>query len=121
MTTKRGSKLYYSITEVAEIADIEPYILRYWESEFSILHPKKNRAGNRIYRDKDIDIVFLIKYLLYEEGYTIDGAKRKIRRYKEKDIPLDNLAQGSLEEEYYQVLIELLEGLKELKQMLSYQ
>lgn len=116
---ERGSKLYYSITEVAEIADVEPYILRYWESEFTIVHPKKNRAGNRIYRDKDIETIFQIKYLLYDEGYTIDGAKRKIREYKEKGKPLETLTQKSLEDEYYDALREIKEGLEELKEILE--
>lgn len=75
-------KIYYSITEVAQATHLKPHILRYWETEFPILKPKKNRAGNRAYRKKDIEIVLLIKKLLYEEGFTIDGAKRRIRELK---------------------------------------
>jgi len=76
--------MYYSITEVAELTGLKPHILRYWETEFSILHPKKNRAGNRAYRVKDIEIVKLIKRLLYTEGYTIEGAKRQIRKLRQQ-------------------------------------
>ena len=75
-------KLYYSITEVSDFTDLKPHILRYWETEFAILRPKKNRAGNRAYRDKDIQHIQLIKKLLYEEGYTIEGAKKRLRQLR---------------------------------------
>lgn len=81
-TIRRKEKLYYSITEVGEMTELKPHILRYWETEFSFLRPKRNRAGNRIYRRKDIDLVQLIKSLLYVEGYTIEGAKHRIRKIK---------------------------------------
>lgn len=70
-------KTYYSISEVCAQTGLEPHVLRYWESEFPQLHPKKNRAGNRAYRDRDIEIIRYIQYLLYEEQYTIPGAKKK--------------------------------------------
>lgn len=70
-------KTYYSISEVCSMTSLEPHVLRYWESEFTQLHPKKNRAGNRAYREKDIETIEYIKYLLYEEQYTIPGAKKK--------------------------------------------
>ena len=71
-------KLYYSISEVSKMTSLKPYVLRYWESEFSELKPSKNRAGNRIYRSNDIKIVLLIKKLLYVDKYTIAGAKQKL-------------------------------------------
>jgi DNA-binding transcriptional MerR regulator len=73
------NKLYYSISEVAEMTSVKPHVLRYWESEFPELRPKKNRAGNRSYRDKDIRTVMTIKNLLYEEGYTIAGARNRLK------------------------------------------
>ena len=79
----KPTKMYYSITEVAELLGLKPHILRYWETEFSILHPKKNRAGNRAYRKKDIEVVKLIKQLLYTEGFTIEGAKRQIKKLRD--------------------------------------
>jgi DNA-binding transcriptional MerR regulator len=82
-----NKKTYYSISEVCTKTALEPHVLRYWESEFAQLRPKKNRAGNRAYRDKDIEIIKYIKYLLYEEQYTIPGAKRKLAEAKEFDIP----------------------------------
>ncbi len=69
-------KLYYSISEVSKLTDLEQYILRYWESEFDQLKPSKNRAGNRIYTNKDIKMILLIKKLLRKEKYTIEGAKK---------------------------------------------
>jgi DNA-binding transcriptional MerR regulator len=71
-------KAYYSIREVCDQTGLEPHVLRYWESEFSQLRPKKNRAGNRAYREKDILVVQFIKHLLYQEQYTISGAKKKL-------------------------------------------
>ena len=71
-------KLYYSISEVSKITGLKQYVLRYWESEFSQLKPPKNRAGNRTYRQKDIDLIQQIKSLLYKEKFTIDGARKQL-------------------------------------------
>ena len=71
-------KLYYSIGEVSDLTNLKAYVLRYWETEFSSLKPPKNRAGNRTYRQKDIDIILEIKDLLYNKKYTIDGARNSI-------------------------------------------
>tara|TARA_Y100001968_G_C19077872_1_gene581572 strand:+ start:290 stop:652 length:363 start_codon:yes stop_codon:yes gene_type:complete len=68
-------KLYYSIGEVSELTNLKAYILRYWETEFSLLKPPKNRAGNRTYRQKDIEIILEIKDLLYNKKFTIEGAR----------------------------------------------
>ena len=72
-------KLYYSISEVSEITKLKAYVLRYWETEFSQLSPPKNRAGNRTYRQKDIEIILKIKDLLYDKKYTIDGARNCLK------------------------------------------
>jgi DNA-binding transcriptional MerR regulator len=72
-------KLFYKIGEVCEIADIPPHVLRYWETEFPSLKPVKNSAGQRVYRPKDIELILTIRRLLYEEGFTISGARKKIR------------------------------------------
>lgn len=74
-------KLYYSISEVSKLTGIEQYILRYWETEFEQLKPQKNRAGNRIYTNKDIQLILYIKNLLRERKYTIDGAKKILENY----------------------------------------
>jgi DNA-binding transcriptional MerR regulator len=73
-----GKKTYYSISEVCSQTELEPHVLRYWETEFSQLRPKKNRAGNRTYREKDIELIQYIKNLLYDQQFTIPGAKKKM-------------------------------------------
>lgn len=81
-----NSKLYYSISEVAEITSLEQHVLRYWETEFAKLKPKKNRAGNRQYRDKDIQIIKYIKTLLHNDMYTVQGARKKLSDSSYKEI-----------------------------------
>ena len=83
-----GKKLFYKIGEVCKTCGIEPHVLRYWESEFRVLSPTKNRAGQRIYREKDLKMIQTIKQLLYEEGYTIAGANKKLLEDGNSDLPL---------------------------------
>jgi len=78
-----GIKLYYSISEVAELTDLQPYTLRAWEKEFACLRPKRARGKNRAYRERDIGIVLLIKQLLYQERYTTQGVKQKLKNEPE--------------------------------------
>jgi DNA-binding transcriptional MerR regulator len=73
-------KQFFRIGEVAEIAAVEPYVLRFWETEFDTLAPKKSKSNQRRYSRKDVELVLLIRDLLYEEGYTIAGAKRQLRK-----------------------------------------
>lgn len=75
---RQDTKLYYSISEASAIAKVKPHVLRYWETQFKMLRPKKNKAGNRMYRKRDLKLIQLIKELLYEKGYTIAGARRKL-------------------------------------------
>ena len=77
---KPAKKIFHKIGEVCELTKTEPYVLRYWESEFPFLAPEKNRAGQRIYSDDDIQMVLAIKRLLYEEGYTTAGARRRLEK-----------------------------------------
>ncbi len=81
MKTLSIKKLYYSISEVSKITEVEQYVLRYWETEFDGLKPQKNRAGNRIYTNKDIQLILYIKVLLREKKYTIEGAKKILENY----------------------------------------
>jgi DNA-binding transcriptional MerR regulator len=71
-------KLFFKIGEVCDIVGVQPHVLRYWESEFPMLQPQKNRAGQRTYRRKDVEMALRIRELLYDEGFTIAGAKRKL-------------------------------------------
>lgn len=92
-------KLYFRIGEVAKLAGIKPYVLRFWESEFSGLGPKKSGTGHRLYRRKDVELVLEIKRLLYEKRFTIEGA-RKVLESKPKREPVKQQAparrQGEL-------------------------
>lgn len=76
---EKGEKLYYRIGEVSRITEVKPYVLRYWESEFRWMAPGKSRSQQRLYRQRDIDVILLIKKLLYEERFTIAGARKRLR------------------------------------------
>jgi DNA-binding transcriptional MerR regulator len=78
-------KLYYSISEVSRLTGLEPYVLRYWETEFDEIRPQKNRAGNRIYSDRDIKFILRIKELLREQRYTLEGAKAILKTERASD------------------------------------
>jgi DNA-binding transcriptional MerR regulator len=80
MDSRFPEKLFYRIGDVAEITDIKPHVLRYWETEFGGLHPRKNRAGQRIYERRDVELILEIKKLLYEQRYTISGARKLLIR-----------------------------------------
>jgi DNA-binding transcriptional MerR regulator len=92
-------KLYYSISEVSKITDIEQYVLRYWETEFEQLSPQKNRAGNRIYTNKDIRLILYIKELLREKKYTIEGAKKILEDYEQNKKPIIEIKEKKSEPE----------------------
>jgi DNA-binding transcriptional MerR regulator len=80
------SKLYRSISEVSDLVGVKPHVLRYWETQFSMLRPKKNRAGNRMYRPEEVRLIMQIKELLYARRFTIAGARRRLLDVrKEKD------------------------------------
>jgi DNA-binding transcriptional MerR regulator len=89
MTTVIPDKLFFKIGEVAELAGVEQHVLRYWEDELDILKPTKNKSGQRLYQKKDVELVLEIKRLLYEEKFTIAGAKNKLKRFKSKGTQLD--------------------------------
>ena len=71
-------KLYFKIGEVSELLGVEPYVLRYWETEFPVLSPKKSGTGHRLYRRKDVELLLRIKHLLYEKRFTIEGARKHL-------------------------------------------
>jgi len=75
-------RLYFRIGDVAEIADVKPHVLRYWESEFSEIQPEKSSTGQRVYRKRDVETVLMIKHLLYIEKYSIEGARLRIREMR---------------------------------------
>ena len=89
-------KLYYSISEVSKITEVEQYVLRYWETEFEELKPQKNRAGNRIYTNKDIQLILQIKNLLREKKYTIEGAKKILENYSSSEVIINEESENQI-------------------------
>lgn len=110
-------RLYFSIAQVSKVTGIKPYVLRYWETEFSELRPAKNSAGNRVYRKSDIKMVFLIKRLLYQEKYTIEGARQFLHRLRQQrdkklQMSLNEMNKGDLLQEIRKTLLEMLKILE---------
>ncbi len=120
-------KLYYSISEVSKITGLEQYVLRYWENEFEQLKPQKNRAGNRIYTNKDIQLILFLKKLLREEKYTIDGAKKVLQNYNPNEefnleIPVKEEVEKKNQEIETRAKIDnqtLLKDLRDIKELLQ--
>ena len=97
---KQIKKLYYSIGEVSKMTELKAYVLRYWETEFKQLKPPKNRAGNRTYRQSDIDLIHFIKDLLYAKKFTIEGARHQLateKDSKKEDVaaPVESVQQAA--------------------------
>ncbi len=117
-------KLYYSISEVSKITNIEQYVLRYWETEFEQLKPQKNRAGNRIYTNKEIQLILHIKTLLRERKYTIEGAKKILENYAPEKVlqssEVDKEMSGNEEQQSYKREKTALQNdLEEVKSLLE--
>jgi len=143
MTIAIPEKQYFKIGEVSEILDVEPYVLRYWESEFKILKPTRTRARQRLYHKRDLELLVEIKHLLYDEKFTIAGAKKRLQEMK-KQASAEKKAKkparslrGRQEEElqepaesqtpllsdsqpdYRELLLEIKKELKELRNILE--
>ena len=97
-------KLYYSIGEVSKMVDLKSYVLRYWETEFKQLSPPKNRAGNRTYRKKDIDLIIDIKDLLYNKKFTIEGARSMLSSKKSSESPLLDKQLDTIKKELLEII-----------------
>lgn len=87
-------RTYFTIAEASERLDVRPHVLRYWETQFPMLRPKKGRSGSRMYRTRDLELLQRIKTLLYEKGFTIKGAKRRLRVESKRDAPEGQLGLG---------------------------
>ncbi len=106
------SKLYRSISEVSDMLDVKPHVLRYWETQFSMLRPKKNRAGNRMYRPDEVKLLLRIKDLLYDRRYTIEGARRTLLDERREESP--QVEMGFDQAERHMTIYEVKEGLRDL-------
>ncbi|MBA3894211.1 MAG: MerR family transcriptional regulator [Gemmatimonadales bacterium] len=82
MSNSRQVQEFYSIGEVCSLTDLKPHVLRYWESQFRFLNPAKNRSGNRVYKTREVELIMLVKQLLYTEKFTIDGARQRIDQHR---------------------------------------
>ena len=102
-------KLYYSIGEVADMFEVNVSLLRFWEKEFDILKPKKNKKGNRMFTTKDLDNLKIIYHLLKERGYTLEGAKKKLK--ENKDDTINNIEIVNRLKDIRQFLVKLKEQL----------
>ena len=103
MTPSEPVQEFFSIGEVCSLTDLKPHVLRYWESQFRFLNPAKNRSGNRVYQRKEIELIMLVKHLLYTEKYTIDGARQKIDEHR-RGGELKPAARAALDVEALQSL-----------------
>jgi DNA-binding transcriptional MerR regulator len=116
MEFKVPQKQLFKIGEVCEMMEVEPHTLRFWEKEFEDFNPQKNPMNQRVYRPRDIEIAYLIKKLLYQEGYTIEGARRQLKREIAK---LDRDGNGFPQEEVLEGLRKILGELKEILTILK--
>lgn len=112
-------KLYFKIGEVSRLTKVEPYVLRYWESEFKMVNPQKSRSNQRVYRRRDIELILEIKRLLYKEGYTLEGAKRRLRAIqRQRDKQLELNLQGE-KGRYLKGLKTIKDGLHSIRRLLG--
>jgi len=116
MTAPRPIQEFYSIGDVCQLTDLKPHVLRYWESQFRFLNPAKNRSGNRVYQRREIELIMLVKHLLYSEKYTIEGARRRIEQYRRTGL-LKSEARFALQKETIEnlstelnTILEILDG-----------
>ncbi len=141
MTIAIPEKQYFKIGEVSEILNVEPYVLRYWESEFKILKPTRTRARQRLYHKRDLELLLEIKHLLYDEKFTIAGAKKRLQemkkqaaaekraakapkasRVKEEIKALESRMENATSDtqaDYRDLLLEIKKELKELRVILE--
>ena len=104
MNARETVQEFFSIGEVCNMTDLKPHVLRYWESQFRFLNPAKNRSGNRVYQRREVEMIMLVKHLLYDEKYTIEGARQRIDEQR-KGGKIKGVARQALK-------IETLEGLE---------
>ena len=110
---KRPQREFHAIGEVCELFGIKPHVLRYWESQFKLLNPAKNRSGNRVYARREVELIMLVKHLLYTEKYTIDGARQKLDEHR-KGGSLRTAARAALEVQAIEALERDLADLQSL-------
>jgi DNA-binding transcriptional MerR regulator len=113
MTVSDPVQEYFSIGEVCQLTDLKPHVLRYWESQFRFLNPVKNRSGNRVYQRREIEMIMLVKHLLYTEKFTIDGARKRIEQFR-RTGSLKNEARFALQSEAIEDLTKELRIIRDI-------
>jgi DNA-binding transcriptional MerR regulator len=106
-------KEYYAISEVCDLVGLRPHVLRYWETQFPMLNPSKNRSGNRVYQRKEIRLILLVKTLLHDEKFTIEGAKQKLEQLR-KGGELQSATKGALDKQMVALLRSEMQVLTEI-------
>lgn len=117
MTPVLPEKIYFKIGEVSEIVGVEPYVLRYWETEFDLLKPSKAPSKHRLYKKRDVELLLDIKRLLYTEGFTIEGARKKLREVKKQEK--DQLKLPLADQKYKSALVKVKKDLEALRKLVS--
>jgi DNA-binding transcriptional MerR regulator len=117
MTARLPDKIYFKIGEVSEIVGVEPYVLRYWETEFDLLKPSKAPSRHRLYKKRDVELLLDIKRLLYSEGFTIDGARKKLKENKKEEKNQLKLPLADLK--YRNALLKIKREMESLRKLLS--
>jgi len=113
MTVSDPVQEYFSIGEVCQLTDLKPHVLRYWESQFRFLNPVKNRSGNRVYQRREIEMIMLVKHLLYTEKFTIGGARKRIEQFR-RTGSLKNEARFALQSEAIEDLTKELRIIRDI-------
>lgn len=117
MPPRLPEKIYFKIGEVSQIVGVEPYVLRYWETEFDLLKPSKAPSNHRLYKKRDVELLLEIKRLLYTEGFTIEGARRKLKQAKKEEK--DQLKLPLTEQKFKNALVKLKKELETLRRLVS--
>jgi DNA-binding transcriptional MerR regulator len=108
-------KHYFRIGEVGKLLNVQPYVVRYWESEFKTVRPIRTRSDQRLYRRRDVEELLLIKKLLYEENFTIHGARKQLRKIRGEELfPASVTVEGQEE-----LLTEIEKGLRQIREIVS--
>ena len=117
MAQRLPDKIYFKIGEVSEIIGVEPYVLRYWETEFDVLKPSKAPSRHRLYKKKDVEMLLDIKRLLYSEGFTIEGARKKLNETKKEEKT--QLKLPLADQKYRSALSKIKKDLQSLRKIVS--
>ena len=117
MKSRLPDKIYFKIGEVSEIVGVEAYVLRYWETEFDLLKPSKAPSRHRLYKKKDVELLLEIKRLLYSEGFTIEGARKRLKEMRKEEK--DQLKLPLADQKYRNALVKLKKEIQSLRKMLA--